>query len=81
MFRAAIGGVGTWGRTRVDSVQGKSDIIPFTDHSAETGSARFQLATLFGLLSLRSGTNFMIDFVPTLLACTVTTVRIIVKPR
>ena len=81
MFRAAIRGVGTGGRTRVDSAQGKSDIIPFTDHSAETGSARFLLATLFGSLSLRSGTNFMLDFVPTLLAGAVTTVQIIVKPR
>ena len=31
MFRAAIRGVGTWGRTRVDSVRRKSDIIRFTD--------------------------------------------------
>ena len=38
MFRAAIWGVGKWGQTLVDSVQGKSDVIQFTDAVARTAS-------------------------------------------
>ena len=36
MLKAAIWGVGKWGQTLVDSVQGKSDVIQFTDAVART---------------------------------------------
>ena len=36
MLNAAIWGVGRWGQTLVDSVQGKSDVIRFTDAVART---------------------------------------------
>ena len=36
MLNAAIWGVGKWGQTLVDSVQGKSDVIRFTDAVART---------------------------------------------
>ena len=36
MLKAAIWGVGKWGQTLVDSVQGKSDVIRFTDAVART---------------------------------------------
>ena len=49
MLRAAIWGIGTWGQTLVDSVQGKSDLIRFTTGIARTPAKYAPFAASRGL--------------------------------
>ena len=49
MLNAAIWGVGRWGQTLVDSVQGKSDVIRFTDAVARTPAKYEEFARSRGL--------------------------------
>ena len=49
MLNAAIWGVGKWGQTLVDSVQGKSDVIRFTDAVARTPAKYESFARTRGL--------------------------------
>ena len=49
MLNAAIWGVGRWGQTLVDSVQGKSDVIRFTDAVARTPAKYEEFARTRGL--------------------------------
>ena len=49
MLNAAIWGVGRWGQTLVDSVQGKSDVIRFTDAVARTPAKYEDFARTRGL--------------------------------
>ena len=61
MIRAAIIGLGTWGRNLVDSVQGKSELIRFVAGATRTPAKAAEFAATHGIRMLASYEHVLAD--------------------